>query len=50
MNNNYNKPKIRVVQLLGQNHLLEASQQSGVSVKMSGYEQGGKGSEGDGWE
>jgi hypothetical protein len=48
MNNKYVKPKMMVVQLQGRHQVLQASQQSGMSMDMSGYQEGGD--EKDGWE
>ncbi len=36
MKNKYEKPKTKVVLLQGRHHLLQASQQKGMSVEMSG--------------
>lgn len=47
MNNKYVKPKMMVVQLQGRHQVLQASQQSGMSMDMSGY--GGE-KDDDGWE
>ena len=46
----YEKPNMTVVLLQGRHHLLQASQQ-GMSMNMSGYQQGGDGSgDNDGWK
>jgi hypothetical protein len=49
MNNKYVKPKMMVVQLQGRHQVLQASQQSGMSMGMSGYQKGGDGKDDDGW-
>ena len=50
MNNKYVKPKMMVVQLQGRHQVLQASQQSGMSMDMSGYQKGGDEKDDDGWE
>jgi hypothetical protein len=45
MNNKYVKPKMMVVQLQGRHQVLQASQQNGMSMDMSGYDK-----DDDGWE
>ncbi len=50
MNNKYVKPKMMIVQLQGQHQVLQASQQNGMSMDMSGYQKGGNDKDDDGWE
>lgn len=50
MKSHYYKPQMEVVRMGGQQPLLNTSPASGMNVNMSGYSQGGNGSENsDGW-
>lgn len=51
MKKEYEKPKTKFFLIQEQYHLLQASLQEGMNMKMSGYQKGGNGfGDDDGWE